>query len=93
MSYNVFNFQYVRLSTKSDLKTVASLIIDHWKLEKPRLLISVTGEGSQIIKTPKKSRAITNALQNIVKEKGKRLRFNLNAIIIGQVLYQECKFG
>eukprot|EP00105_Crassostrea_gigas_P012829 XP_011428957.1 PREDICTED: transient receptor potential cation channel subfamily M member 7-like [Crassostrea gigas] len=61
---------YVRLSTKSDLKTVSSLIIDQWKLEQPRLLISVTGEGSQIIKNPKKCRAITNALQNIVKEKG-----------------------
>lgn len=61
---------YVRLSTKSDLKTVASLIIDQWKLAQPRLLISVTGEGSQIIKNPKKCRVITNALQNIVKEKG-----------------------
>ncbi|XP_061188845.1 transient receptor potential cation channel subfamily M member-like 2 [Saccostrea echinata] len=61
---------YVRLSTNSDLKTVASLIIDQWGLERPRLLISVTGEGSQIINNPSKSRVLTNALQNIVKEKG-----------------------
>lgn len=65
-----FFFQYVRLSTRSDLHVVASLLMKYWGLNKPRLVISITGEGSEILNDPMKTRFFTSAFENIVKEKG-----------------------
>lgn len=36
-------FQYVRVDKDTEMKHMMTLITKYWKLEKPKLLISVTG--------------------------------------------------
>lgn len=61
---------YVRLSTTTSLKNVSSLLMRHWGLTRPRLLISITGKGSEILSDPTKTRFFISAFENIVKESG-----------------------
>ncbi|XP_061188847.1 transient receptor potential cation channel subfamily M member-like 2 [Saccostrea echinata] len=62
--------QYVRLSTTTHLNVLLSLLMKQWGLRRPRLLISITGEGLEILNDPRKTRFFTSALENIVREKG-----------------------
>nr|XP_034338904.1 transient receptor potential cation channel subfamily M member-like 2 [Crassostrea gigas]XP_034338905.1 transient receptor potential cation channel subfamily M member-like 2 [Crassostrea gigas] len=61
---------YVRLGTTTSLNIVSSLLMRHWGLKRPQLLISITGEGSGILSDPMKTRFFTSAFENIVKESG-----------------------
>lgn len=61
---------YIRLSTTTSLMIVSYLLMRHWRLKRPKLLISITGEGSGILSDPMKTRFFTSAFENIVKESG-----------------------
>nr|XP_034338901.1 transient receptor potential cation channel subfamily M member-like 2 isoform X2 [Crassostrea gigas] len=84
---------YVRLSTTTPLNIVSSLLMRHWGLKRPQLLISITGEGSQILNDPVKARFFTLAFENIVKESGVWITTNgaTSEIskVIGQVVEKE----
>ena len=60
-----FMFQYLRLADTTDTATALNLMIDDWEMDKPKLLISVTGGAKSFNMQPKLRQLFYEGLQKV----------------------------
>ena len=60
-----FVFQYLRLADTTDTAKALSLMIDEWGMDKPKLLISVTGGAKSLNMQLKLKQLFNEGLQKV----------------------------
>ena len=73
--YHKFShFQFVRVDHNTDMSTMLELMMYHWDLDKPNLLISVTGGAKNFSMKPRLKEVFRRGLMKAAESTGK-IRF------------------
>lgn len=67
-------FQYVRVSSDTPPQVIYHLMTQHWGLDAPNLLISVTGGAKNFIMKPRLKNIFRQGLVKVAQTTGKRYR-------------------
>ena len=71
--YSLFS-QYVRVSSDTPPRVIYHLMTQHWGLDAPNLLISVTGGAKNFIMKPRLKNIFRQGLAKVAQTTGKRCR-------------------
>lgn len=69
-----FFLQYVRVSSDTPPRVIYHLMTQHWGLDAPNLLISVTGGAKNFIMKPRLKNIFRQGLVKVAQTTGKRCR-------------------
>ena len=61
----LFCYQFIRISDDSDPQEVLTLLTENWRLELPKLLISVTGGAKSFTMHPKLKNVLRQGLLKV----------------------------
>lgn len=72
----VFFWQYVRVSSDTPPRVIYHLMTQHWGLDAPNLLISVTGGAKNFVMKPRLKNIFRQGLVKVAQTTGKRPQSN-----------------
>lgn len=70
----LLSLQYVRVSSDTPPRVIYHLMTQHWGLDAPNLLISVTGGAKNFIMKPRLKNIFRQGLVKVAQTTGKRCR-------------------